>query len=346
MRFYTKTHQHYCGIDLHAKTMYICILASSGKVLLHRNVKCNPHDFLNAIKPYREDLVVAVECMFTWYWIADLCAKEGIPFVLGHALYMKSIHGGKAKNDKIDSNKIAALLRGGLIPQAYAYPQAMRSTRDLLRRRHYFVRQRATLMAHIQNTHHQYNELQPEHSLAIKQHRKEIANTFDDIPLKLIVGTELHAIEYLDKVISQLELGVLHSVRSHQQDHYERLKSIPQTGKILALTMLLEIGDIRRFPKVQNFISYCRLVKCKSESAGKTKGTSGAKIGNAHLKWAFSEAAVTFLRTAEGKRMLHQLMKKHDKAKAISIIAARLARAVYFMLKNKRAFEMKRFMQR
>ena len=78
---------------------------------------------------------MAAECMFTWYWLADVCAAEGIPFVLGHALAMKAIHGGKAKNDRIDSHKIAVLLRGGMLPQAYVYPAAMRSTRDLIRRR-------------------------------------------------------------------------------------------------------------------------------------------------------------------------------------------------------------------
>ena len=118
MRFYTKQHQFYCGIDLHARTMYLCILNQDGEILVHRNMKAGPDPFLKAIAPYREDLVVCVECIFTWYWLADLCAREEIPFVLGHALYMKAIHGGKAKNDKIDAQKIAVLLRGGMLPQA------------------------------------------------------------------------------------------------------------------------------------------------------------------------------------------------------------------------------------
>src|SRR6476646_7439096 len=125
MRFYTKQHPHYCGIDL------------------HRNMPSDPDSFLKAIAPFRDQIVVAVECIFTWYWLADLCAREKITFVLGHALYMKAIHGGKAKNDKIDAQKIAALLRGGMIPEAYVYPEQMRSTRDLLRRRMQMMRQRA-----------------------------------------------------------------------------------------------------------------------------------------------------------------------------------------------------------
>src|SRR5881397_1782612 len=148
MKFYTQQHPHYCGIDLHARTMYLCILNQAGAIVLHRNMKSEPESFLNAIAPYREQIVVAVECIFTWYWLADLCAREGITFVLGHALYMKAIHGGKAKNDKIDAHKIAVLLHGGMLPQAYVYPAEMRATRDWLRRRCHLVRKRAELLAH------------------------------------------------------------------------------------------------------------------------------------------------------------------------------------------------------
>ncbi len=136
MRFYTKQHKFSCGIDLHARTMYLCILDREGKIILHRDIKTDPDTFLKTIAPFREDIVVAVECIFVWYWIADLCSAENIPFVLGHALYMKAIHGGKAKNDKVDAYKIATLLRGGMMPMAYVYPSEMRATRDLLRRRH------------------------------------------------------------------------------------------------------------------------------------------------------------------------------------------------------------------
>jgi transposase len=112
--------------------MYLCVLNQEGEILLHRNMKAGPEPFLKAIAPYREDLVVCVEGIFTWYWLADLCTTEGIPFVLGHALYMKAIHGGKATHDTIDAHKIAVLRRGGRLPQASVSPAAMRATRALL----------------------------------------------------------------------------------------------------------------------------------------------------------------------------------------------------------------------
>src|SRR5439155_24565168 len=119
MRFYNQSHRFYCGVDLHARTMYLCILDDAGQVVFDKNLTAEPDAFLKAVAPFRDGLVVAVECLFCWYWLADLCAREKVAFVLGHALYMKAIHGGKAKNDRIDSEKIANLLRGGNLPQAY-----------------------------------------------------------------------------------------------------------------------------------------------------------------------------------------------------------------------------------
>ncbi len=86
MKFYTKQHNFYCGIDLHTKKMYVCILDAAGEIRFHRNINTDRETFLKVIEPYREDIVVAAECMFTWYWIADLCVQKDLLFVLGHAL--------------------------------------------------------------------------------------------------------------------------------------------------------------------------------------------------------------------------------------------------------------------
>jgi transposase len=191
MRFYTQQHRFYCGIDLHARTMYLCILNQTGEIVLHRNMRAAPEPFLQAIAPYREDLVVCVECIFTWYWLADLCTQEGIPFVLGHALYMKAIHGGKAKNDKIDAQKIAVLLRGGMLPQAYVYPADMRATRDLLRRRLHLVRHRAELLTHVQQTNSQYNLPEIGKKIAYKANRDGVVERFPDPAVQKSIEVDL-----------------------------------------------------------------------------------------------------------------------------------------------------------
>jgi transposase len=345
MRFYTKQHRHYCGIDLHARTLYVCILDAQGQVLVHQNLRATPEAFLETIEPYREGLVVAVECIFTWYWLADLCAREEIPFVLGHALYMKAIHGGKAKNDRIDALKIATLLRGGMLPQAYAYPAGMRATRDLLRRRLHLVRKRGQLLAHIQMTSHQYNLPPLGKRIAYPANREGVAEHFEDRAVRRSIALDLALLERYDELLKDLEADLVRQAQQHDPQAFHRLRTIPGVGKVLALTILYEIHDIHRFERVQEFASYARLVKCAKESAGKKHGTSGAKMGNVHLKWAFSEAAVLFVRhSAEGKQRLARLEQRFGKGKALSILAHKLGRTVYFMLRRGKAFDRARFL--
>ncbi len=345
MRFYNRPHTYYCGIDLHVKTMYVCILDGTGEVLVHRNMPSTPAAFLAVVAPYRDGVVVAVECIFTWYWLADVCAAEGIAFVLGHALAMKAIHGGKAKNDRIDAHKIAVLLRGGMLPQAYVYPAAMRSTRDLIRRRLHLVRKRGQLLAHIQNTRAQYNLPVFGRKLAYHANRAGVVEHFPDPSVQKSIAVDLALIDQYDALVTDLELTIVREAKRHNADAFHRLRSVPGIGKVLALTILYEIHDITRFDRVQEFASYARLIKCARESGGKKLGTGGAKMGNVHLKWAFSEAAVTFLRhNPEGQKLVKRLEKQHGKGKALSILAHKIGRAVYYMLVRGTMFSMDKFL--
>ena len=345
MRFYTIQHKFYCGIDLHVDWMYLCVIDADGEVRLHRNIRTDPKAFLLAVKPFREDVVVCVECMFTWYWIADLCEDEGIPFVLGHALYMRAIHGGKAKNDRIDSHKIAALLRGGLIPQAYVYPRRMRATRDLLRRRNHLMHKRAELYAHIQNTASQYNLGEPLGRIAKPQNRGGLIERFEHRCVQKNMAVDLALVACYDPLLADVERYIEKTAHGHDPVSLALLRTIPGVGKILALVMLYEIEDIARFPRVQEFVSYCRLVNSARESNGKRHGPSGKKIGNPHLKWAFSEAAVLFLKNNEpAKKYLTKIATRHGKGKALSILAHKLGRAVYYMLKHQEAFNQEKFL--
>jgi transposase len=346
MRFYTKQHKVYCGIDLHARSMYMCILSQDGEILLHRNMKTSPEMFLKAIAPYREDLVVAVECIFPWYWRAGLCAQEHLPFVLGHALSTKTLHGGKAKNDKIDAQKIAVLLRGGMLPHAYVYPADMRASRDLLRRRLHLVRKRAELLTHVQQTNRQYNLPEFGTDIAYKTNRPEVAERFADPAVQKSVEVDLALIDYDDQLLRDLELAIVQTAKQHDANTLYLLQTVPGIGKILSLVLLYEIHDSARFPRVQDFVSYCRLVTCAKESAGKRYGPAGTKIGNASLKWAFSEAAVLFLRNnPRGQKYLARLENKHGKGKALTILAHKLARAIYYMLQRRVAFDLDAFLQ-
>jgi transposase len=205
---------------------------------------------------------------------------------------MTAIHGGKAKNDQIDSQKIAVLLRGGMLPQAYVYPAERRATRDLLRRRMHLAHKRGELLAHVQNTNSQYNLPTIGKNLAYHANRDGVAERFADPAVQKSIAVDLSLIGYDDALLREVELTLLKTAKQHDANTLYLLQTVPGIGKILSLVLLYEIHHIDRFPRVQEFASDCRLIKCAKESNGKRSGTSGSKMGHAHLKWAFSEAAV------------------------------------------------------
>lgn len=347
MRTYKTQHSYYCGVDLHARTLFVNVLDDKGNTRLELDLPASPSVFLDAVKPYREGLVVGCECMFAWYWLADLCEQQSIPFVLGHALAMKAIHGGKAKNDRLDAEKIAGLLKGGFFPMAYVYPKAKRETRDLLRRRSFFVRQRAQLIAHIQNTNSQYNLPPFDKKLTYKGNRTaQIADRFEHPSTRLSIASDLSLIDSYDQQIAALELHLVQSAKVDDPVTFQLLRTIPGIGPILGLVMLYEIDKISRFAEVGNFLSYARLVACTHESAGKVKGVGGRKIGNAHLKWAFSEAASLMLRSCTAaKSWMQRQSKKRGTKKAHAILEAKIGRTVYHLWRKQVAFDGKKFLK-
>ena len=319
MRFYNSQHQFYVGIDLHAREMYICVLNSQGEKVYHKNMIADPDHLKSALDPFKPDLIGGVECVFTWYWMADYCHNNDIPFILGHALYMKAIHGGKIKNDKIDSFKIATMLRGGMFPMAYVYPHKMRAARDLLRRRQYFVQHQSELLAHIQNTNTQYNHSAFPKKIVHPSNRVGIADRFEDCYVQKSIQIDLSLLDFYHNILLNIHSEIKKNAIHHDPIAYQLLRSVPGIGPILALVILYEIYDINRFDAVGNFISYSRLVKCSHESAGKKVKGGHNKIGNAHLT------------------------SRYGKAKAISLLAQKLGRTVFFMLKRKEPFIASRF---
>jgi transposase len=345
MKYYTSTTEFNCGIDLHARQMYVCVMDRQGKKLVHCNVKDNDWTFfLKLIEPYKHDLTVCCECMFGWYWLADACQEAGLTFVLAHALYLRAIHGGKNKNDRIDSEKITHLLRCNLIPPGYVYPAAKRPMRALLRQRVYYVWHRTELLNRIRS-----------HQLAHNRRPSKCTTRYNRDPWELkILATEPHPlralalqtdmamIRHYDEQIRMLENKLIRLAKECSGRDFTLLLSVPGIGANLGLTILHEIGDIDRFPSVKDFLSYCRLVKGTVASAGKIKGLRGARLGNPYLRWAFGEAAVIAKRDHAVIRPLSESLEARmggNKFKANTVVAIKLARAVYFMLKNKTIFD-------
>ena len=173
----------------------------------------------------------------------------------------------------------------------------------------------------------------------------KIPEHFPDPVVRRSIELDLSLIAHYDLLLNTLEQELARMAKAHDAFAYHLLRSVPGVGRILTLVLLYEIEDVNRFPRVQEFLSYARLIKCQKGSAGKVLGHSGKKIGNVHLKWAFSEAAVLFLRAnPEGQRYVERLAKRHGKGKALSILAAHLGRAVYAMLKRREPFDQAKFL--
>ncbi len=288
MKYYTSTTQFNCGIDLHARQMYVCLMDRDGKKLVHTNIRNNDFAyFLKLVAPYRHDLTVCAECMFGWYWLADACQAAGLTFVLAHALYLKAIHGGKNKNDRIDSEKIAHLLRTNLIPPAYVYSADKRPLRALLRQRLFYVWSRNELLARIQSHQLAHNRPPIRQTRPNRDPWEERLLAQEDNPIRqLALQNDLALIRHYDTQITALEEQLQRLTKATAWRDYTLLQTVPGIGEHLGLTILYEVGDINRFPTVKDFVSYCRLVKGTVASAGKIKGLRGAKLGNPYLRWA------------------------------------------------------------
>jgi hypothetical protein len=249
-------------------------------------------------------------------WLADLCAREGLPFVLGHALSRKAIHGGKATHDTLDAQKMAVLLRGGMLPHASVYPAAMRTTRDLLRRRIHVMRTRAEVRGPIHQPNRQDHLPDIGKKIADKANRDGVAERFAEPAVHKRIEVDLALMGHDDELRRDITTRSLR-------------RTVPGMGAILRLVLLDDIHAIQRVPRVHEVVSSCRLVTCAKASAGKRYGTAGTQIGHASLTWAFSEAAVCFLRhTPPGQTWLVRLEQNHGTGKALTVLAPKLARAV------------------
>ena len=344
MKYYTSTTEFNCGIDLHARQMYVCVMDRQGKKLVHTNVKNNDFQFfLKLITPYRHNITICCECMFGWYWLADACQEENLTFVLAHALYLRAIHGGKNKNDRIDSEKLTHLLRSNLIPPSYVYPAQKRPMRALLRQRLLYVWRRSELLARIHSHQLAHNRTPMRQTRSNRDPWEEKLLAAEDNPLRQIaLQTDMAMIRHYDEQLTALETKLVNLAKEHSARDFALLQSVPGIGENLGLTILHEIGDIDRFPTAKDFLSYCRLVKGTVASAGKIKGLRGAKLGNPYLRWAFGEAAVIAKRDHAIIGPLAQRLEASmngNKFKANTVLAIKLARSVYFMLKNKTVFD-------
>ena len=206
------------------------------------------------------------------------------------------------------------------------------------------MRQRAELLAHMQHTNRQYNLPELGKPLADKATREGGEEHFPDPSGRKTIEGAGALINHSDQLLGEVELYITRTAKAQDGQTFARLQSVPGSGQIFAVVLLDEIQDLSRFPRGQDFVSYCRLVKCATEAAGKRLGTSGKKIGNGHLRWAFAEAAGLCLRQNQpGQEYFSKLEHQHGTAKALTVLAPKLARAVYSLLAREQAVALTRF---
>jgi hypothetical protein len=327
--------------------MSLCILHQDGALLGHRTRPAGPDPFRKALAPSREDLVVGGAGLFPWDGLADLCARAGMPCVLGHARSLHALHGGQATNATIDAQTSALRFRGGLWPHASVSPAALRATRDLLRRRLPLMRHRAARLAPLHHTPRQDQLPALGQKSASKAHRAAGAERCAEPAVPHRVAGALALLEHDAPRLRHVALSLRHPATPHHATPRSLRRTVPGIGAILRCVRLSAIPDLQRCPRGHAGVASCRLVTWARAAAGPRSGTSGAQSGPASLPWACAAAAGWGLRThPAGQHALARLEHHQGQGQAVTGRAPTLARAVSSRFKRATACERPRCCQR
>jgi transposase len=330
----------YCGVDLHSNNAMYVITDEKDKQLLRKRLRNELPVVLDTLAPFRPRLkVVAVESTYNWYWLVDALMDHEYPVVLAHPSEMEQYDGIKEADDLTDAAFLARLARLGVLPTGYIYPKADRPVRDLLRRRTLLVQQRTGIVLSVQNMAlrqtGQAVGWRALRKLSVEE-RAELLGEHDC--LTFVTGEQVDLIERFNEKIRRFEQKVLE--HAQVRPAYACLQTLPGVGVILALTIMLETGDIGRFPTVGDYTSYCRCVRATHSSNGKKKAHHNAKNGNPYLAWAFVEAVHHALRTCpQAKSFYDKKRAKRNGALATKALAAKWSKAAYYMMKRQEKFD-------
>ena len=329
----------YGAIDLHSNNAVSGLIDTRDRVKMRKKSGCELDVILGAFEPFKKDIVgIAVESTFNWYWLVDGLMDAGYQVHLVNTSAVKQYEGLKHTDDDTDTFWLAHLLRLGILPTGHIYAKETRSLRDLLRKRSQLVQQRTTNILSIQNLFSRNTGASLSSNSVKRLTREQLEQRFDDANLLLAIASNRLMVLALDKQVQVLEQAVLTQARLDPR--YRYLLSIEGVGKILALTIMLETGDISRFEKVGNFTSYCRCVDSTHWSNGKKKGKGNTKNGNKYLSWAFVEAANFAIRYHEpAKRYYQRKMAKTHRVVALKALAHKLARASYYVMRDQVPFD-------
>jgi transposase len=327
--------QLYAGLDLHSRNTYIGILDQEFNRIFKKRVSNDLKLILKALNPFRSELKgLVVESTYNWYWLIDGLMDNGYQCVhLANPSAIKQYEGLKHADDQHDAFFLAHLLILGILPQGYIYPKKDRPVRDLARKRMFLVQHKTAHILSLQ-------------SLIARCCAKKISSnqmrhlTLDDLQhlleeehLVLCAQANLDSIRFLTQQIKKIEKTVTKRIKLNPA--FQNLLTVPGIGNILAMTIMLEIGDISRFAKVGNFASYCRCVPSQRLSDGKSKGHGNRKNGNRYLSWAFVEAAHLCRRHCQQfRRYYNRKVAQANTSLATKALSNKLARICYYIIRD------------
>jgi len=330
------------GIDLHSNNVMIGVINQDGKRIVHRKLECKLNDVVQFLKPLKPQLQsMAVESTFNWYWLVDGLRAQGYPIDLANPAKIEQYNGLKHADDQDDAFHLADLQRLNILPKAHVYDPERRPVRDLLRRRTNLVHQRTALLLSFKSLYTRTTG----QSLALNDVKKlapkEAAKLYEHPANQLIAQVQTEHIGALDQSMRRLEKAVLACAR--EIPLYEKLLTIPGIGRVLGLTITMEVGDVKRFRTDGDFASYCRMVDAKRLSNGKCKGENNQKCGNKYLAWAFVEAANFARRYDEPcRRWYDRKAAKTGGIIATKALGCKLAKAAWYVMSQQTDYDPKR----
>lgn len=331
----------YCGIDLHSTNHMVTILDEADRRVFERRLANDVRQTIRTLEPYREHLVgVAVESTFNWYWLVDGLMEAGFRLHLVNTAAVQKYSGLKYADDRHDARWLAHLLRLRILPTGYIYPKELRALRDLARQRARLVQLRSAQLTSLQCQIWRTTSVRLT-ARALKADSDEHWPTLPHEALRTGVHSARRVIATLNEEIETLETELLQRVKLTQP--FRSLLTVNGIGQVLALTIMLEVGDIGRFQNAGQFASYCRCVESIHTSNGRRKGEGNSRNGNPHLAWAFHEAAHFAIRYLPAAQRFYQRKSRQRNAiVAMKALAHKLARACFYVLRDKVDFEPQR----
>jgi transposase len=330
----------YGAIDLHSSNNVAVVIDEQDQVVYHKRLPNDLSKIVEQLSPYRSSREgMVVESTYNWYWLVDGLMEHGYRVHLANTAAIQQYEGLKYTDDHSDARWLAHILRLGVLPQGYIYPKQERAVRDLLRKRSQLVHYRTANLLSIQNlfTRNTGSSINANRIKALEG--QQVDELVPEGDLALAVKANLSVMQSADEQVEILERTVTERVELRAEFRF--LKTVPGIGQILALTIMLETGDIHRFPSVGNYASYCRCVGSQKLSNGKRKGSGNTKNGNKYLAWAFVEAANFAVRYQPRIRRFYQKKKaKSHGVLAIKAVAHKLCRACYYIMKDRVAFDL------